>query len=117
MAGDEDLSSDPRHLSLVATQPSMDESIWQDVQSWEKNASQAWAELIRSSQFIDLMNRQMENWLLLKQQFDRATDKILQAHHLATRFDQEQILRRIGKLESQVDELEDRVERMTEIEE
>ncbi len=87
----------------------MNQSFWQSFQSWEKQASEAWGALIRSPEFIDQMNRQLEDWLLLRRQFDCAMDQILKANGLPTRAEQDRILFLIHQLTSQVEELEERV--------
>jgi hypothetical protein len=41
-------------------------------QAWEKQASEAWASLIRSPDFLLAMSQQLESSLLLKQQLGQA---------------------------------------------
>ncbi len=91
----------------------MDESYWQKFQTWEKEASEAWTSIIRSPEFIDVMNQQLENWLLFKRQLDLATEEAFKAALLPTRKEQEEILRLLHLLERQVEDLAERVERLS----
>jgi signal transduction histidine kinase len=93
----------------------MDESFWQSFQDWEKRTSETWTSLIRSPQFIDLMNHQLETWLLIRQQFDRAVQESLQTAQLPTRAEQEQVCHLAHELESQVEELAGRIDRLYEM--
>jgi hypothetical protein len=92
--------------------PPMDESFWNTFHVWEKQVSEAWTDLIRSPEFVDLMNQQLESWLLLKQRFDGVAQESLQTAQLPTRAEQEQILCLIHELENQVEELAERVDRI-----
>ena len=91
----------------------MDESYWQKLQVWEKEASETWTSIIRSPEFIDVMNQQLENWLLFKRQLDLATEETFKAALLPTRKEQEEILRLLHLLEQQVEALAERVEQLS----
>ncbi len=92
----------------------MDPTFWKGFQAWEKQASESWANMIRSPEFIDLMNQQMESWLVLKQQLDQATEETLKNALLPSRAQEEHILQLIHTLATQVEELADRVEKLGE---
>ncbi len=92
----------------------MDPTFWKGFQSWEKQASESWANMIRSPEFIDLMNQQMESWLVLKQQLDQATEETLKTALLPSRAQEERILQLIHTLAAQVEDLGDRVEKLGE---
>ncbi len=91
----------------------MDETYWEKLQVWEKQASEAWTGIIRSPEFIDVMNQQLENWLLFKRQLDLATEEAFKAALLPTRKEQEEILRLLHLLEQQVEALAERVEQLS----
>jgi hypothetical protein len=82
-------------------------------QAWEKQASEAWASLIRSPDFLQAMNQQLESSLLLKQQLDRALEAALKAALLPTSTEQERILHLIRELEGQIQQLEQRVDQLS----
>ncbi len=90
----------------------IDNSFWQSFHDWEKDAAEAWANLIRSPEFVGHMNRQLENWLLVKQQINQAMEDTARAALLPTRAEQDKILYLVRKLESQVEELEARVDKL-----
>jgi hypothetical protein len=90
----------------------MDDSFWQAFQTWEKQTSGAWTDLIRSPEFVDLMHRQLESWLFFTQQMDQATEVACQKAGLSTRREQDQILFLIHKLENQVEESTEAVQRI-----
>ncbi len=98
--------------SLYACVPKMDEPFWRVLSAWEKQASAAWAEFIRSPEFIARMNQQLEECLLLKRVSDDATDQVLQANGLATRAEQARIQFLVRQVANEVEELEERVERI-----
>lgn len=93
----------------------MDPSFWQAFQTWEKQASEAWSSMIQSPEFVDLMNQQMESWLLLKQGMDRAAEESLKAALLPSRVEQERILSLVHKLQVQVEDLSDRLETVSQL--
>ncbi len=90
----------------------MDPTFWNGFQAWEKQAAESWSNMIRSPEFIDLMNQQMESWLVLKQQLDQATEETLKNALLPSRAQEERILQLIHTLGTQVEELADRVEKL-----
>ncbi len=91
----------------------MDDSFWPGFQLWDKQASEAWTALIRSPQFADWMNLQLDNALLLNRAFIHGMDQVLQAHDLPTHLEQDRLLFLVHRLEAQVEELEERVNALT----
>ncbi len=88
----------------------MGDSFWPGFQQWEKQTSEAWTQLIRSPEFINMMNVQLESWLVYKRQMDREAQDAAQAAGLATRADEEKLFALIQQIEQRVDELEVRLE-------
>ncbi len=91
----------------------MDESFWRGFRSWEKQASEAWGEFIRSPEWIAAANQRLEDWLLFRRQLDEATDQALRANGLPTRAEDNRIQFLIHELTRRVEELEERVRAFT----